>query len=76
MPRGISARLFTKALESDGFVNVRTVGSHNFYKHSDGRCTTVSYHKPSDTFGIGLLKAMISDVNWTEDDLRRLKLIK
>jgi len=46
------------------------------YKHKDGRCTTVSYHKNSDTFGIGLLRAMISDANWTEDDRRRLKLIK
>ena len=76
LPKGVSAREFTKALEADGFVNIRTNGSHHFYRHPDGRCTTVSFHHKSDTFGTGLLKGMISDVNWTEDDLRRLDLIK
>ena len=74
--KGVSAREFKKALEADGFVNVRTTGSHRFYKHPDGRCTTVSYHHMSDTFPIGTLKCMIADVGWTENDLRRLKLIK
>src|SRR5438093_3237171 len=31
----ISAREFIKALESDGFVNIRTKGSHHFYQHFD-----------------------------------------
>jgi predicted RNA binding protein YcfA (HicA-like mRNA interferase family) len=63
LPKGVSAREFTTALEADGFANIRTNGNHHFYKHQDGRCTTVSYHQTSDTFGIGLLKAMISDVD-------------
>lgn len=76
IPKGVSAREFIKALEADAFTNTRTNGSHHFHQHQDGRATTVSYHKRSDTFPIGILKGMISDVSWTEDDLRRLDLIK
>jgi predicted RNA binding protein YcfA (HicA-like mRNA interferase family) len=77
LPRGVSARDFVRALEADGFVNVRTVGSHRHFKHSDGRRVTVSAHKDSDSFPIGTLRSMIlRQARWTEDDLRRLHLIK
>jgi len=76
IPKGVTAREFIQALEADGFTNTRTHGSHRFYQHPDGRATTVSYHKRPDTFPIGTLKGMISDVLWTENDLRRLNLIK
>ncbi len=72
IPKGVTAREFVKALEADGFTNTRTKGSHHFFQHTDGRATTVSYGKGSDTFPIGTLKGMISDVSWTENDLRRL----
>ncbi|OGF53805.1 MAG: hypothetical protein A2Z21_01010 [Candidatus Fraserbacteria bacterium RBG_16_55_9] len=29
-----------------------------------------------ETFGPSLLKALLTDIGWTEDDLRRLRLIK
>jgi len=38
---------------------------------------TVTYHKSSDTFDFKTLRSMIEvQAHWTEDDLRRLKLIK
>ena len=73
MKRGITARQLIKARQQDGFLNTRTRGSHHFYEHPDGRATTVSYHKRSDTFPIGTLKGMIEDVEWTDDDFRRYK---
>jgi len=75
IPRGITARQFIKALQSDGFVLKRTRGSHRIYRHPDGRRVVVAYHRLSDTFPIGTLNAMIADVRWTEDDLKRLKLL-
>jgi len=75
IPRGITARQFIKALQSDGFVLKRTRGSHRIYRHSDGRRVVVAYHRLSDTFPIGTLKAMIADAKWTGDDLKRLKLL-
>jgi predicted RNA binding protein YcfA (HicA-like mRNA interferase family) len=75
IPHGITARQFIKALQSDGFVLKRTRGSHRIYRHPDGRRVVVAYHRLSDTFPIGTLKAMIADAGWTEDDLKRLKLL-
>lgn len=74
LPRGITARQLIKALHEDGFVLRRTRGSHRIYRHPDGRRVVVAYHRLSDTFPIGTLKAMISDIGWTEGDLRRFGL--
>ena len=74
LPRGLTARLLIKALHADGFVLKRARGSHRVYRHVDGRRVVVAYHHLSDTFPIGTLKAMIADLEWTDDDLRRLGL--
>ena len=38
---------------------------------------TVSFHAPGETFEIKTLKTMIEvQANWTEADLRRLRLIR
>jgi len=75
LPRGITARQFVKALQTDGFILQRIRGSHRIYRHPDGRRVVVAYHLLSDTFPIGTLRAMISDAGWQEDDLRRLELL-
>jgi predicted RNA binding protein YcfA (HicA-like mRNA interferase family) len=75
VPRGITARVFTSALKHDGFSLDRTVGSHHIYTRS-GLTVPVAYTRDSDTFPIGTLRKMIRLARWTEDDLRRLKLIK
>ncbi len=36
---------------------------------------TIHYH-PKKTYGAKLLKGLIEDIGWTEEDLQRLKLIK
>ena len=72
----MNAREFIAALEADGFYKARTEGSHHRYKHNDGRAVTVAYHKLSDNFVIKTLHRMLEGTRWTEDDLRRLGLIK
>ncbi len=76
LPRGITARQFIKALHADGFVLQRTRGSHRIYRHPDGRRVVAAYHLLSNTFPLGTLRAMISDVGWQEEDLRRLGLLR
>lgn len=71
-PRGLTARQFVRALESEGFALQRVRGSHRIFRHSDGRRVVVAYHALSDTFPIGTLRAMIADAGWDDDDLRRL----
>ena len=75
--RGLTARRLIAALTKDGFFFVRQSGSHRIYRHHDGRRVTVSFHKGSQTFSPKILKIMIGDqAKWTENDLKRLKILK
>ena len=42
---------------------------------SPNKRVVIHYH-PKKTYGPGLLQRLIADIGWTDDDLRRLKLIK
>ena len=46
--RIIDARKIEKLLFKLGFEKVRQKGSHVFYRHPDGRTTTVPHHKGRD----------------------------
>lgn len=76
IPRGVTARELLRALHGDGFCLTRARGSHRIYRHADGRRAVVAYHRLSDTFPIGTLKGMLADIGWTDEDLRRLGLIR
>jgi len=74
--RKLTAREIISALIRDGFAFDRGAGSHQVYRHPDGRRVTVTFHAPGDTFAPKTLKSMIeTEARWTEDDLERLKLI-
>lgn len=74
--RSLSARELIAALTRDGFYFARQTGSHQRYRHADGRRVTIAPHGGGDTFTIKTLKSMIeSQARWTEADLKRLKLL-
>jgi predicted RNA binding protein YcfA (HicA-like mRNA interferase family) len=74
--RSLTARQIMSALIQDGFYLRGQRGSHQYY-HSDVRKVTVSFHKSSDTFPAKTLKSIIeSQARWSEDDVRRLTLLK
>ena len=74
--RSLTARELISALIRDGFSLRSQEGSHQRYRHSDGRRVTVSFHRPSDTFRPKTLRRMIAEqARWNEEDLRRLRLI-
>lgn len=74
--RNLTAREIINALIRDGFVFYNQRGSHQRYRHADGRRVTVTFHRASDTFPIGTLRSMVElQARWSEDDLRRLSLI-
>lgn len=56
-----------KVLKSLGFVEVRQRGSHKQYRHSDGRVTTVPFHKGRD-ISPTLLRKIVADIGMTIDD--------
>ena len=75
--RSLTARTLMKALIRDGFYLRSQAGSHQRYQHPDGRRVTVSCHHSSSTFPGKTIKDMIADqARWTEEDLRRLGLIR
>ena len=51
-----------------GFVEVRQKGSHKQFRHSDGRCTTVPFHRGQDVSPI-LLRKIAQDVALTIEQL-------
>lgn len=73
--RSLTARELIAALTRDGFFFVRQTGSHQRYRHADGRRITVAAHGGGDTFSVKTLQTIIEvQACWTEDDLRRLKI--
>lgn len=74
--RNLTAREIINALARDGFAFHNQRGSHQRYRHPDGRRVTVTYHRAGDTFALGTLSSMIqTQAKWIEDDLRRLGLL-
>lgn len=64
------------ALEKDDFYLDTTRGAQRAYKrNADGRRVTIHCH-PGKTYGPKLPKALIEDIGWAEEDMRRLKLVK
>ena len=74
--RRLTARELIGALARDGFFLYAQRGSHQRYRHSDGRRVTISFHHPSDTFPPKTLKRIIEEqACWREDDLSRFGLV-
>lgn len=73
--KNTTAKQLIRALEKDGWEREETTGATQGYWHPDGRRVVIHYH-PKKTYGAGLLKGLITDIGWTESDLKRLKLIK
>jgi predicted RNA binding protein YcfA (HicA-like mRNA interferase family) len=59
------------ALERAGFHVDRKRGSHVLLKHEDGRTTVVPVHS-GETIGLGLLRAILRDVELSKDELADL----
>jgi predicted RNA binding protein YcfA (HicA-like mRNA interferase family) len=75
--RNLTAREIISALIRDGFILYNQRGSHQRYRHADGRRVTVTFHRAGDTFPIGTLRSIIElQARWTEEDLRRLSLLR
>ena len=75
--RSLTARELLSALARDGFVLDRQAGAHQLHLHADGRRVTMSFHRPGETFEIKTLRTMIElQAHWTDEDLKRLKLIR
>jgi len=74
--KNVTADDLTSALERDDWeLEPNCKGAILVYRNSAGNRVGIHYH-PKKTYGPKLLKGLLEDIGWSEDDLKRLKLIK
>jgi predicted RNA binding protein YcfA (HicA-like mRNA interferase family) len=66
----VKPREVARVLDRLGFVCVRQRGSHQQYRHADGRCTTVPFHGSRDISPL-LLKQIIKDIRITPEEFAK-----
>ena len=65
------AATFEKFLLKIGFKAVRQKGSHVFYRHPDGRYTTLPHHK-GDDLGRPLIRQILREINMMPEDYTQI----
>jgi predicted RNA binding protein YcfA (HicA-like mRNA interferase family) len=74
--KNLTADEIISALEKTGWVQDQSSGAILIYYHpNNGSRVTIHYH-PRKTYRQGLLKGLLEDINWTEEEMRKIKLIK
>jgi len=64
----ISPKKLEKILLKLGFEKTRQKGSHAFYRHPDGRCTTIPFHGNTD-IGPVLLNKIIKETGMKREEV-------
>lgn len=67
----VSAKELEKILILLGFEIVRQKGSHRFYKHPDGRYTTIPHH-PGEDISRPLIRTILREIELDVDEYIRL----
>ncbi|MBU4369481.1 type II toxin-antitoxin system HicA family toxin [Patescibacteria group bacterium] len=67
----LKAKDIIRVLKVFGFFEVRTKGSHIFFKHSDGRVTLVPRQGGED-IGRGLLRQILREIKITSEEFSKL----
>jgi predicted RNA binding protein YcfA (HicA-like mRNA interferase family) len=63
----VSPGLMIKFLNELGFKKSRQHGSHIFFRHPDGRTTTIPFHKGED-LSQGLTNKILHDIDISRDE--------
>ncbi|MGQ9780180.1 MAG: type II toxin-antitoxin system HicA family toxin [Bacillota bacterium] len=67
----IDAKTMEKLLFMLGFQKIRQKGSHAFYKHQDGRTTTLPFHT-NKNLARPLLREILREINLSIDEYNDL----
>ena len=68
----IDALSLEKLLMKIGFSKVRQRGSHSFYRHADGRTTTIPFHVGKD-LPRPLLREILREINLSVDEYNKMR---
>ena len=67
----VNAAELEKLLFKLGFIKTRQKGSHAFYRHSDGRTTTIPFHTGKD-LPRPLLRSILNEIKLSVDEYNNL----
>jgi len=67
----VNFKIMEKALLHLGFKPVRQKGSHVFYRHPDGRTTTVPHHSARD-LARPLLREILREIDLTPEQFKEV----
>jgi predicted RNA binding protein YcfA (HicA-like mRNA interferase family) len=67
----VDAKKMEKILFRLGFEKTRQKGSHAFYKHIDGRTTTIPFHS-SKKLARPLIRVILNEINISIEDYNEL----
>jgi predicted RNA binding protein YcfA (HicA-like mRNA interferase family) len=67
----VDAKTMEKVLVRLGFAPVRQKGSHIFYRHPDGRTTTIPHHGNRD-LSRPLIRVILREIDLAPDDFSAL----
>jgi predicted RNA binding protein YcfA (HicA-like mRNA interferase family) len=67
----VNAKELEKLLLKSGFEIQRQKGSHKFYKHPDGRYTTIPHH-PGEDLSRPLIKTILNQIDLPSEEFIRL----
>jgi predicted RNA binding protein YcfA (HicA-like mRNA interferase family) len=67
----VDARTMERVLFELGFAKTRQRGSHAFYRHADGRTTTLPHHVGRD-LGRPLVRTILQEIDVSPDEFQRI----
>lgn len=67
----VNAKQLEKLLLQLGFIIQRQKGSHKFYKHPDGRYTTLPHH-PGEDLSRPLIKTILNQIDLSTEEFIQL----
>jgi len=75
--KALSSGDLIRVLTKDGWEQVDHEGAEHIFRHPEGRLVSMHHHPASKKgYGAKLLKNLLAQIGWSEEDMRRLKLIK
>ncbi len=67
----VDVRTMEKILYHIGFEKVRQKGSYAFYRHADGRTTTIPFHS-NKSLARPLIRVILNEINITIEEYNEL----
>jgi len=67
----VDAKTLEKVLLKIGFKRIRQKGSHVFYRHPDGRYTTIPFHL-SKSVPRALIRIVLKEISLSVDDFSKI----